>query len=104
MNPIIVALTVLFALPLTLHAKQAVSTAPPTGGVSFSGKISAPTCTVSPDSSGQYISTCYRETARKTNAFIQMPLDKMTSELMVSPIREIVFNNPSLQRITLIYN
>lgn len=104
MNPIIVALTVLFVLPLTLHAKQSISTPASTGSVSFSGKISAPTCTILSGNSGQYISSCYRETAGNTNEFIQMPLDKMTSELMVSPIREPVFNNPSLQRITLIYN
>lgn len=104
MNPIIVALAVLMALPLVLHAKQSVNQEYSTGSVHFSGKISAPTCAISRNNSGQYISTCYRETAASTNEFIRMPLDGMTSELMTSPIRERVLNNPSMQRITLVYN
>ncbi len=104
MNVLIAALAVLMTLPLSLHAKQSVTQKNTTGSIHFTGKISAPTCTISRSINGQHISTCYRETARNTNKFIKMPLDEMTSELMMEPIREMVLNDPSMQRITLIYN
>ncbi|CAI0916888.1 hypothetical protein [Serratia fonticola] len=103
MKSIITALAMLAALPLSAHSKQEVSHNTISGSIQFSGKISAPTCEISRND-GQYISSCYRETAFNTNEFIQMPLDNMGSELMGKPIRESVFNDPSLQRITLIYN
>jgi len=103
MKSIITALVILVALPLTSHSKQEVIHRKLSGSIQFSGKISAPTCEIA-RIDGQYISSCYRETALNTNKFIQMPLDNMGSELMGKPIRESVFNDPSLQRITLIYN
>ncbi|CAM4299163.1 hypothetical protein [Serratia silvae] len=103
MKSIITALAILAALPLPAHSKQEVSHKTISGSIQFSGKISAPTCEITRNG-GQYTSSCYRETAVNTNEFIQMPLDDMGSELMGKPVRESVFNDPSLQRITLIYN
>lgn len=103
MKSIITVLAMLALSPLSLHAKQSVNSNPTSGSIQFSGKISAPTCEIA-HNGGQYISSCYRETAANNNAFIQMPLDNMGSELMGNPVRETVFNDPSLQRITLIYN
>jgi type 1 fimbria pilin len=103
MKSIIAALAMLTSTPFILQAKQPVSQGSITGSIQFSGKISAPTCEVA-RTGGQYISSCYRETAAKTNEFIHMPLDNMTSELMSPPTRERVANHPSLQRITLTYN
>ncbi|MGL5387994.1 MAG: hypothetical protein ACRDCA_19375 [Serratia sp. (in: enterobacteria)] len=103
MKYIIATLAMLTAAPFLLHAKHNVSNSAMTGSIQFSGKISAPTCEIA-RSGGQYISNCYRETAAKTNEFIQMPLDNMGSELMSPPVSEMVANQPSLQRITLSYN
>ncbi|TQI80604.1 hypothetical protein FHU10_4522 [Serratia fonticola] len=104
MNSIILALTVLMALPFVLHAKQSVSQESVSGRVNFSGKITSSTCTILRKQSGNHLSTCYRKTSKNTNEFVTMALDNMASELMTPPIRETVKNNPSLQRITLIYN
>lgn len=103
MKYIIAALAMLTVAPFLLHAKHDVTNNSMTGSIQFSGRISAPTCEIA-SSGGQYISSCYRETAAKTNEFIQMPIDDMGSELMSPPVSEMVDNHPSLQRITLSYN
>ncbi|HGM5489404.1 TPA: hypothetical protein ACKP1B_005440 [Serratia fonticola] len=103
MKYIIAALAMLTVAPFLIHAKHDVTSDSMAGSIQFSGKINAPTCEIA-RSGGQYISSCYRETAARTNEFIQMPLDNMGSELMSPPVSEMVANHPSLQRITLSYN
>ncbi|AEF45697.1 hypothetical protein SerAS12_2575 [Serratia sp. AS12] len=103
MSHLLIALALLALLPATLHAAQKASGISISGTLSFAGKIATPTCEIRRDN-GQFISSCYRETAGSGFGYIAMPLSAMSSELISDATIEKVNNNPVMQRVTLSYN
>lgn len=103
MSHSLIALVLFALLPATLHAAQEASKSSASGTLYFAGKIAAPTCEIRRDS-GQFVSSCYRETAGSGFGYIDMPLSAMSSELISDATIEKVNNNPAMQRVTLSYN